>query len=155
MITRYSASAVKNYNTTSSPCRELFEQECFLTKKTIVAQGCQTAYFETKNPNLSKFWRVSDWKVLVNYISIRYTYFMDIWYILWLYLFLVLVCCTKKNLATLYVAVFVAVVGSIRGFTFLDHVTRNLNFYILRYFFTGSVMPFPIGFCYRQAAILL
>jgi hypothetical protein len=35
------------------------------------------AYFKTKNPNLGKFWRVLQWKVLV--------YFMAIWSILWLF----------------------------------------------------------------------
>jgi hypothetical protein len=25
-------------------------------------QGCQMVYFQTKNPNLGKFWRVSEWK---------------------------------------------------------------------------------------------
>jgi hypothetical protein len=32
------------------------------------------AYFQTKNPNLGKFWRVLQWKILV--------YFMAIWSIL-------------------------------------------------------------------------
>jgi hypothetical protein len=31
--------------------------------------------FQTKNPNLGKFWRVLEWKMLV--------YFMDTWSILW------------------------------------------------------------------------
>jgi hypothetical protein len=30
--------------------------------------------FQTKNPNLDKFWRALDWKILI--------YFMDIWNIL-------------------------------------------------------------------------
>jgi hypothetical protein len=38
-------------------------------------QGCQMAYFQAKNPNLGKFWRILQWKLLV--------YFTDIWYILW------------------------------------------------------------------------
>jgi hypothetical protein len=37
-------------------------------------QGCQMACFETKNPNLGKFWRVFQWKMLV--------YFVAIWFIL-------------------------------------------------------------------------
>jgi hypothetical protein len=57
--------------------------------------------FQIKNPNLGKFWRALEWKMLV--------YFMVIWYILWrfgnvweLCIFsLVLVSCVKKNLATL------------------------------------------------------
>jgi hypothetical protein len=28
-------------------------------------------YFQTKNPNLGKFWRAIDWKMFI--------YFMDIW----------------------------------------------------------------------------
>jgi hypothetical protein len=37
-------------------------------------QGCQMVCFLTKNPNLGKFWRVLQWKMLV--------YFMDTWSIL-------------------------------------------------------------------------
>jgi hypothetical protein len=37
-------------------------------------QGCQMVYFQTKNPNLGKFWRALEWKMLV--------YFMTIWNIL-------------------------------------------------------------------------
>jgi hypothetical protein len=37
--------------------------------------GCQMAYFQTKNPNLGKFWRVLQWKML--------KYFMVKWSILW------------------------------------------------------------------------
>jgi hypothetical protein len=37
-------------------------------------QGCQMVCFQTKNPNLGKFWRVLLWKILV--------YFMTIWPIL-------------------------------------------------------------------------
>jgi hypothetical protein len=44
-------------------------------------QGCQMAYFQTKNPNLGKLWRALQWKMLV--------YFMAIWSILWL----VGICC--------------------------------------------------------------
>jgi hypothetical protein len=53
-------------------------------------QGCQMVYFQTKNLNLGKFWRVFQWKVLV--------YVMAIWYILWSIgiFFTVFVCCTKK-----------------------------------------------------------
>jgi hypothetical protein len=59
-------------------------------------QGCQTEYFETKNPNLGKFWRVG-----IFYGKL--VYFTAIWYILWLFSIFspVVVCCTKKNLATL------------------------------------------------------
>jgi hypothetical protein len=37
-------------------------------------QGCQMVCFQTKNPNLGKFWRALEWKVLL--------YFMIIWNIL-------------------------------------------------------------------------
>jgi hypothetical protein len=37
-------------------------------------QGCLMVCFQTKNPNLGKFWRVLQWKILV--------YFMIIWSIL-------------------------------------------------------------------------
>jgi hypothetical protein len=50
-------------------------------------------YFQTKNPNLGKFWRALELKVLLFIIwsilqpfGIFYghlVYFMDIWYILW------------------------------------------------------------------------
>jgi hypothetical protein len=65
-------------------------------------------YFYTKNTNLGMFWRAFEWKMLV--------YFIPFWYILlsfvtfYVHLFIlwsigtfqtVLVCCTKKNLATL------------------------------------------------------
>jgi hypothetical protein len=55
------------------------------------------------NPCLGKFWRVLQWKMLV--------YFTAIWYTSWTLkiclgvfckFFPVLVCCTKKNLATLF-----------------------------------------------------
>jgi hypothetical protein len=70
-------------------------------------QGCQMAYFQTKNPDLGKFWRLLQRKMLVYYMAVwsilwlfgifcdQLVYFMVIWYIL--------VCCTKKNLATLVV----------------------------------------------------
>jgi hypothetical protein len=40
----------------------------------ILDQGCQMVCFQTKNPNLGKFWRVLQSKMLV--------YFMDTWSIL-------------------------------------------------------------------------
>jgi hypothetical protein len=70
--------------------------------------GCKMVCLQTKHPNLGKFWRFLQWKMLV--------YFMAIWSILWLfgisydhlvhfmviwYFFSVLVSCNKKNLATL------------------------------------------------------
>jgi hypothetical protein len=41
---------------------------------TSLDQGCQMAYFQTKNINLGKIWRVLELKMLV--------YFMAIWSIL-------------------------------------------------------------------------
>jgi hypothetical protein len=40
---------------------------------------------------------------LIDLVAIWYTYFVAIWYILWLFgiFFPFLICCTKKNLATL------------------------------------------------------
>jgi phosphotransferase system glucose/maltose/N-acetylglucosamine-specific IIC component len=66
------------------------------------------AYFQTKNPDLGKFERVLQWKI-VYYMPIWPTYFTATWYILWqfgifygyLVYFHVFVRCTKKNLATL------------------------------------------------------
>jgi hypothetical protein len=40
-------------------------------------QGCQMVCFQTKNPNLGKIFRASDWKML--------KYFMAIWNILWIF----------------------------------------------------------------------
>jgi hypothetical protein len=54
-------------------------------------QGCQMVYFQTINPNLSKFWRVLQWKVLVpicilcafGILRTFGIYIMSIWCILW------------------------------------------------------------------------
>jgi hypothetical protein len=74
------------------------------------ARGCQIAYFQTKNPNLGKFWKALQWEMLVYVIATwsiygHLVYFVALWYILWLFgtFFPVLVSCTKKNLATLVV----------------------------------------------------
>jgi hypothetical protein len=76
--------------------------------KVGMQQGCQMVSFRTKNPNLGKFWRALDGKILI--------YFRTFWNILWAfgliyyhlvlfvfiwYIFPVLLPCTKKNLATL------------------------------------------------------
>jgi hypothetical protein len=56
----------------------------------IQTQGCQMVCFQTKNPNLGKFWRAFDWKMFYTYIlwplGISYWdlgYFMTNWYILY------------------------------------------------------------------------
>jgi hypothetical protein len=53
--------------------------EAFFANK----QECQMAYFQTQNPNLGKFWRVLQWKMLVYFMAIWSTYITAIWYILW------------------------------------------------------------------------
>jgi hypothetical protein len=68
-------------------------------------QDCQTVYFQTKNPNLGKFWRGSDWKMLINFRAIWNTLrafgiFYDHW-VHFVFVWYILVSCTKKNLATL------------------------------------------------------
>jgi hypothetical protein len=51
-------------------------------------QGCQMVYFQTKNSNLGKFWRVLQRKMLVYFMSMfglfygHWKYVMAIWYIL-------------------------------------------------------------------------
>jgi hypothetical protein len=47
----------------------------------MAEQGCQMVCFQTKNPNLGKFWRVLDWKKLGIFYG-HLEYFMDIWDIL-------------------------------------------------------------------------
>jgi hypothetical protein len=77
-------------------------------KLTIIGQGCQMAYFQTRNPYLGKFLTDLQWKMLVYFrqFGIFYgflVYFVAILYSLWLFgiYFVVLVRCAKKNLATL------------------------------------------------------
>jgi hypothetical protein len=47
---------------------------CLLWEYFGKLQGCQMVYFQTKNPDLGKFKRTLDWKMLI--------YFMVIWNIL-------------------------------------------------------------------------
>jgi hypothetical protein len=62
-------------------------------------------YFQTKNPNLGKFRSVLQRKMLVNFMSI-WSFSLE-WNVFWPFgIFcgqfgIFLVCCTKKNLATL------------------------------------------------------
>jgi hypothetical protein len=44
-------------------------------------QGCQMVYFQTKNPNLGKFWRTLHRKILI-YRNGHLEYFKNIWDIL-------------------------------------------------------------------------
>jgi hypothetical protein len=62
-------------------------------------QGCQMAYFQTKNQNLGNFWRALQWEMLVYVLYGRLVYVLCIR--AFGIFFPVLVCCTKKNLATL------------------------------------------------------
>jgi hypothetical protein len=47
-----------------------------------VRQGCQMAYFKTQNPNLCKFWRVLQLKMLLYFIAIWPILLLHIWYML-------------------------------------------------------------------------
>jgi hypothetical protein len=63
-------------------------------------QGCQMAYFLTKNSDFGKYWRVLQWKISSILLPFcipcgHLVYFIVIWYI-----YPDLVCCTNKNLAT-------------------------------------------------------
>jgi uncharacterized membrane protein YczE len=77
-------------------------------------QGCQMVYSQTKNPNLSKFWRVLEWKKLVYSVAnqnILWTFgtlygHLAIWYI---FLRFGLLC--QKNLPTLVQAMYVHIYG--------------------------------------------
>jgi hypothetical protein len=42
-------------------------------------QGCNMVYFQTKNPNLGKFWRALEWKMLVYVFYDHLEYFTAIW----------------------------------------------------------------------------
>jgi hypothetical protein len=35
-------------------------------------QCCQMLYFQTKKPNLGKFWRALEWKMLVFFVDLKY-----------------------------------------------------------------------------------
>jgi hypothetical protein len=70
---------------------------------TISNQGCQMVYFQTQNPNLGKYLRALDWKMLIYFIAIwnilrTLGYFMTIWYILCSFVtfFRFWVSCTKQ-----------------------------------------------------------
>jgi hypothetical protein len=55
-------------------------------KNCALVQGCQMAYFQTKNPNLGKFWMVLELKMLIYYVvngnifGIFYVSFVIIWH---------------------------------------------------------------------------
>jgi hypothetical protein len=55
--------------------------ESFSSRGSLMVQGCQMVCFQTKNPNLGKFWRALDWKKLIYFFG-HLGYFMEIWEIL-------------------------------------------------------------------------
>jgi hypothetical protein len=84
--------------------RDFFRKQTFCLKKKFVPlflsrlKGCQMVYFQTKNPNLGKFWSVLQLKICTYFMTIWYILlpfrkFIAIWYILWSfwYIFPVLV----------------------------------------------------------------
>jgi hypothetical protein len=58
-------------------------------------------YFQTKNPNLGKFWKVFPWKMLEFLIVILYILWPLEHFVVIGYISPMLVICTEKNLATL------------------------------------------------------
>jgi hypothetical protein len=97
----------RNWNVKISqiPCQQPYTRE---NGNPHLDQGCQMVSFQTKNPNLDKFWRALDRKMLMYFMTIwnilqTLRYFMTIWYTLYSFgtFFPVLVSCNKKNLATL------------------------------------------------------
>jgi hypothetical protein len=65
------------------------------------------AFYQTKNPDLAKFWRVLQWKMLAYFTAI-WSVFRPFWSILWLFgifygslVYFSPVWYVKKNLATL------------------------------------------------------
>jgi hypothetical protein len=76
----------------------------------VYIQGCQMVSFQTKNPNVGKFWRALDWKLLIYFMAVRNIlqtfdtfYYQLVHFALIWYIFLVWVSCTKKNLSMLLV----------------------------------------------------
>jgi hypothetical protein len=59
----------------------------------IASRVARWYIFQTKNPNLGKFWYIL-WSFGISYDHLVHSV------VLW-YIFTVLVCCTEKNLATL------------------------------------------------------
>jgi hypothetical protein len=50
---------------------------------TNLVQGSQMVYFQTQNPNLGKFWRALERKMLVYLFYDHSEYFTALWYNLW------------------------------------------------------------------------
>jgi hypothetical protein len=73
MLQQIAAKTHSNFQKLSN-----FLQEFFASGKESL-QGCQMVYFQTKNPNLAKYWRALEWKMLVYFMTI-WCNFMVIWY---------------------------------------------------------------------------
>jgi hypothetical protein len=128
---------------------------------------------------LGKFWRAMEWKRLVDSMPIwnihngHFVYFRAIFYFSYnlVYFPPILVYCFKKNLATLtrqkgsrwkYKT---ALPNSVETASKLKLESNGSGYTLCMYmqgdkivrivFLRRSVIPFPIGFCYRQSAILL
>jgi hypothetical protein len=74
-------------------------------KQQAAHQGCQIVYLRTKNTNFVTFWNIKFWYILWTFgiLCDHLLYFMASGYFcgFW-YIFPVLECCIKKNLATLH-----------------------------------------------------
>jgi hypothetical protein len=66
-------------------------------------QGCQMAFYQTKNPTLGKFWRVLQWKMLVYYLAIWSLYGSLVYFVFMWYTFSHFGVLYRENLATLIV----------------------------------------------------
>jgi hypothetical protein len=70
---------------------------------TLMHQCCQMVYFQNKNHNLGKFWKVWQRKMFVLFLAILSILEpKGIFYVYLVHFFPILVRCTEKNLATLY-----------------------------------------------------
>jgi hypothetical protein len=108
------------FRSTQCLCREAFliyspciaNHFCFFRGR-VDKQGCPMAYFQSKIFNLGKFWSVLQRKMLV-YLIINGSYLRPfgifwghlVYFMVFGMYFPVLVCCTKKNLATLLTSTF-------------------------------------------------
>jgi hypothetical protein len=104
--------------------------------------------FQAKNPNLGKFRRALDCKMLIYFMAIwnilrTFKIFMTIWYILCSFgtLFPVLVPWTKKNLASLIGIIFGVRSGHL--FYFALPLCQSVNLNII--FFSASSSALRIG----------
>jgi hypothetical protein len=59
------------------------QRHMYVCKSSDRGQGCQMVCFQTKNPNLSKFWRVLQWNRYVGIFYGHLVHFTDFCYNLW------------------------------------------------------------------------